>query len=222
MAGDSLSVIGTKLGIDWHRIAAANGLEHPFPIFVGQVLKVPGAVVLARTIDILNPIDADEDAVATSSSNQAHHRPYGGDVSCDIALPGSGTNPGKPARFFVNAPPGVRVQGVVFSVGPACRSGSVDDGGNAVKVMLQHAIGGGQFQDTGAWVLYAHLDPVLVSVDQVLAPEALIGNLGAPHGREYSSSCAEGSHIHVEATNGSFVVDEKASFRRSTVVRIGF
>jgi lysozyme len=40
--GDTLSGIGSKLGVDWHNIAATNGIVSPFTIFPGQVLKVYG------------------------------------------------------------------------------------------------------------------------------------------------------------------------------------
>lgn len=40
--GDSLSVIGQKLGVNWKDIASLNGLGSPYTIYVGQILKVPG------------------------------------------------------------------------------------------------------------------------------------------------------------------------------------
>ncbi|HIS39969.1 MAG TPA: LysM peptidoglycan-binding domain-containing protein [Candidatus Aphodovivens avistercoris] len=39
-AGDCLSVIGDKLGIDWTAIAANNGIGAPYTIYPGQVLYV--------------------------------------------------------------------------------------------------------------------------------------------------------------------------------------
>ena len=38
-AGDCLSVIGQKLGVDWRDIAAKNGLKDPYVIHAGDVLK---------------------------------------------------------------------------------------------------------------------------------------------------------------------------------------
>ncbi|MFC0547057.1 LysM peptidoglycan-binding domain-containing protein [Kutzneria chonburiensis] len=38
-AGDSLSVIGERLGVDWRGIASANGISSPFVIYPGQVLR---------------------------------------------------------------------------------------------------------------------------------------------------------------------------------------
>jgi lysozyme len=39
--GDTLSGIGQKLGVDWHQIAAANGITDPNVIYPGQVLRIP-------------------------------------------------------------------------------------------------------------------------------------------------------------------------------------
>nr|DAQ62394.1 MAG TPA: Cell wall hydrolase autolysin [Caudoviricetes sp.] len=40
--GDCLSVIGSKLGVNWKDIANANGITSPYTIYVGQVLNIPG------------------------------------------------------------------------------------------------------------------------------------------------------------------------------------
>ena len=40
MAGDSLSTIGAKTGVDWKTIAALNGINSPYTIHPGQVLKL--------------------------------------------------------------------------------------------------------------------------------------------------------------------------------------
>lgn len=39
--GDTLSGIGTELGVDWKDIASFNGIKDPYTITVGQVLKIP-------------------------------------------------------------------------------------------------------------------------------------------------------------------------------------
>lgn len=39
---DTLSGIGTKVGLDWRLIAQANGIDSPYIIYPGQVLKLPG------------------------------------------------------------------------------------------------------------------------------------------------------------------------------------
>lgn len=41
--GDTLSKIGSKLGVKWADIAAANGIKSPYIIKPGQVLTIPGA-----------------------------------------------------------------------------------------------------------------------------------------------------------------------------------
>ena len=40
-SGDTLSKIGTMLGLDWTRIAAVNGIVSPYIISVGQKLRLP-------------------------------------------------------------------------------------------------------------------------------------------------------------------------------------
>lgn len=40
-AGDSLSVIGEKFGVDYMDIARINGIDNPDLIFTGQVLRIP-------------------------------------------------------------------------------------------------------------------------------------------------------------------------------------
>lgn len=42
VSGDTLSGIGAKLGVDWHQIAALNGIPAPYTIYPGQVLQVNG------------------------------------------------------------------------------------------------------------------------------------------------------------------------------------
>ena len=39
--GDTLSVIGARLGVDWREIARVNGIADPDLIYVGQVLRIP-------------------------------------------------------------------------------------------------------------------------------------------------------------------------------------
>lgn len=41
-AGDCLSAIGEKLGIDWRDIAAVNGITEPYTIYAGQILQLSG------------------------------------------------------------------------------------------------------------------------------------------------------------------------------------
>lgn len=41
VSGDTLSGIGSKLGVKWQDIASLNGIGSPYTIYPGQVLKVP-------------------------------------------------------------------------------------------------------------------------------------------------------------------------------------
>lgn len=42
-SGDSLSKIGSKLGVNWQAIANANGIGSPYTIYAGQSLVIPGS-----------------------------------------------------------------------------------------------------------------------------------------------------------------------------------
>ena len=42
VSGDTLSGIGSKLGVDWKSIASANGISSPYTIYPGQKLTIPG------------------------------------------------------------------------------------------------------------------------------------------------------------------------------------
>ena len=41
-SGDTLSGIGSKLGVNWQSIASANGIKSPYTIYPGQKLIIPG------------------------------------------------------------------------------------------------------------------------------------------------------------------------------------
>jgi len=41
VAGDSLSKIGARFGIDWHELARINGLHDPYLIRIGDLLLLP-------------------------------------------------------------------------------------------------------------------------------------------------------------------------------------
>ena len=217
--GDTLSGIGQKIGLDFRAIAALNGLVAPFAIQVGQVLRLPAVAVRpsVTTIEILNPLEFEGETDVTSSSRQGHHRPYLGSCSCDVDIRGA-SSPGTTVRFNVAGPDGLELRGVVREVGLACKSQMLSDGGRTVKVEIQRRQAGGTWTPSGAWVLYAHLDPVDVAVGDVLAPAAEIGRLGPPSGGEYDSSCAQGSHTHIEAAGAICVVDEGSSIRNAAVM----
>ncbi|MQA00199.1 MAG: LysM peptidoglycan-binding domain-containing protein [Dehalococcoidia bacterium] len=185
-------------------------------------------------LSIHSPFDTT--ALVTTSSTHGHHRPYGGNVSCDmdVLVPSRGT----PVAFDP-ACHGIEVRAVVESIRPACRSGKPEDGGFAVLLRLQRLDEVG-WVETGLRLLFAHLDPVTVEVGDVLpAGGARIGALGpavaqrwpdgssacgARHGRgdpcaeEYHSSCAVHSHLHVEAFGAERVVGRGARLERGADV----
>ena len=41
VSGDSLSAIGSRLGVAWQSIAQANGITAPYTIYPGQILVIP-------------------------------------------------------------------------------------------------------------------------------------------------------------------------------------
>jgi LysM repeat protein len=183
-------------------------------------------------LSILSPFDAS--AVVTTSSTHGHHRPYGGNVSCDMDV--HGVSRGTPVAFNL-ACDGPQVRGVVESVRPACRSQKLEDGGLAVRISLQRL--DADWVDTGLRVLYGHLDPVDVTAGQVVEPGDRLGALGPavaqhwPDGNaacrtahsanddrrgEYHSSCAVHSHLHIEAFSADSVVGRGASLERESRV----
>lgn len=217
---DSLTSIGTKLGLDWREIAAVNGIAAPFTISANQVLRLPAGGVRVGTIELLNPVKFDGATLVTSSSAQGHHTPYGGNRSADLDVSGA-ESIGQPIAFNVAAPEGLEVRGVVTIIGPACRSGELSDGGRKVQIRIEHRAAGGEFADSGAWVLYAHLDPVLVKTDDVLPVGTTVGLMGPAAAPEFNSSCAQGSHVHIEAIRGTWVAQVGASLGTNAVIRIG-
>ena len=233
--GDTLSGIAAKVGVNFLEIARLNGLVEPFVLQIGQVLRLragidtggtavvtgtaTGTAVAIGTIVVQNPVDSPNETVVTSSSLQGHHRPFGGTSSCDLAVLG-GNSQHAVARFNVAAPQGQEVRGRVTEVGLACRSGMLADGGRTVKLEIQRRVSGGEWARSGAWVLYAHLDPVTVTVGQEVLPTAAIGRLGPASGPQYDSPCARGSHIHVEAFGASCVVNEGERLRIHPVIEL--
>ena len=51
-SGDTLSLIGSKVGVAWTTIASLNGIKAPYTIYPGQVLKLSGVVPAARTYTV--------------------------------------------------------------------------------------------------------------------------------------------------------------------------
>ena len=218
VAGDTLTAIGVRFGVDFMQIAVLNALVEPFTIQIGQVLRIPrGGVrpVTTTTISLMNPFAIETEV--TSSSLQGHHTPFLGACSCDLDVRGV-SSPGTPVHFNLAGPDGFEMRGVVRAVGLACKSQLIADGGRTAKLSIQQRPAGSDWSDTGAWVLYAHLDPLAVGLGDVVMPGSRIGDLGPAGGGEYNSSCAQGSHVHMEAIGARCVVNQSAVIGKTPVM----
>lgn len=163
-------------------------------------------------LEVLNPFEAI--ATVTGSSETGHHVVFGGDSSCDLDV--HTNSRGADVRFRL-AGDTDDLRGVVSLIGPACADGQLDHGGSKVVIEIvrvqQQGDQTGQVP-TGLRLIYAHLDPVSVAVDDVLVLDQLVGKLGPavaqdhaaehghgpgdPRGEEYHSSCCMHSHLHLE------------------------
>lgn len=218
--GDTLGQIGLRFGVNFLDIAALNGIVEPFMIRVGQLLRIPavGSIQpVAGMISVMNPFIVEGQTEITSSSLQGHHTPWLGSCSVDLDVRGI-ASPGVAVHFNVDAPIGVDVRGKVQDVGLACFSRRLEDGGRTVKLGIERRSGGGTWVETGAWVLYAHLDPVRVEPHQVVVAGQSLGVMGPPSGPEYASACAQGSHVHIEASQATCVVNERSLIVRAPVI----
>ena len=212
--GETLRGIARRLGVPWRELQAANAIADPDVIAAGRVLRVPAALVVpVATVSVLDPLPSAGRAVLTSSSADGHHRPYGGSHSADLDV-STAASPGQPVRFNI-ACAVAEVRGVVEQVALACRSrpGDGDEaaqlasGGRRLVLRIERR-DGGSWLPTGARLLYAHLDPVLVAVGAVVPPGGELGKLGPagrPAGVEYDSACARRSHVHIEGWRGEWV-----------------
>lgn len=220
VAGDSLSAIGARRGVDWRAIAAANGIEAPYVLHPGQVLRIPGAPPRIGELEVLDPLSSAGASVLTSSSANGHHRPWGGDHAADLDV-ANRDSPGCEVRFHV-ALAGGEVRGVVDDVRAACHSLRLADGGYQLRLRIERRAGEHEpWLDTGAWLRYAHLDPVAVVANDVVAPGGALGWLGPAGGGEYASSCAMGSHVHVEALRATWVAPVGTTPGDGPFMRIG-
>jgi hypothetical protein len=170
------------------------------------------------SIDILNPLAGPTFA----TSGRDHHTPYGGNMAIDLDLANPAPSIGAPVRLLVGGlPAGFAVRAIVRDILPACASKLISDGGLRVTLDLEHSrTAEGTWWPSDRWVLYGHLDPVSVSPGQVVFPGAVLGALGPPMGPEYASPCAQGSHLHLEATGATWGPDEGDAMGPGAVMRL--
>ena len=183
-------------------------------------------------VSVVQPFD--ESAIVTTSSSHGHHRPYGGTHSCDIDVLGASRGSRVSFELVTNGP---EVRGVVESVRPACASGVIANGGSCVQLSIERR--DSDWVPTGLRVLYAHLDPVLVSVGDVVPPTPTAigalgpaeaqnwahgGSCGQAHGaddprrEEYHSTCCVHSHTHVEGFGAKTIVGRSTRLAPSDFV----
>ncbi len=232
--GETLRAIARRLGVPWRELQAANAIVDADAIAAGQLLRVPAppaspaTIATVATVSVLDPLPSDGHAVLTASSADGHHRPYGGSHSADLDL-STAASPGQPVRFNI-ASVAAELRGVVEQVVLACRSrpGDGDEaarlaaGGRRLVLRIERR-DGGTWLPTGARVLYAHLDPVLVAVGAAVLPGGELGRLGPagqPPGVEYDSGCARRSHVHIEGWRGEWVAREGARPGTGEVMRL--
>ncbi len=86
MAGDTLSLIGLRYGIDWRELAAANGLTEDSIIEVGQVITLVG--VDAATVGTATATSATAAAAtpAAAASTPATYTVQAGETLLGIAV----------------------------------------------------------------------------------------------------------------------------------------
>ena len=157
-------------------------------------------------VAILNPFAT----AVVVESGFGHHHPYADAAKMADGLARDldcyGPSIGAPVSFIPGElPAGFQVRGRVESVGPACRTGNIADGGYVVSIDLEHCrTSEGVWWPSDRRVWYAHLDPVLVAEDQIILPDTVLGRLGPSAGAEYNSPCAQGSHLHLEVSGGEW------------------
>ncbi len=93
-SGDTLGAIGSRCGVSWQKIAAANGIANPSRISVGQTLKVPGSTgckARAAAPAAANPAPAAapaQDAGAAPAAPAAAPAPAGFGYGVQLHAPG--------------------------------------------------------------------------------------------------------------------------------------
>lgn len=111
-SGDTLSGIGSKLGVNWKDIANLNNISSPYIIYVGQVLKIPGTssgssssgsstTYTVKSGDTLSGIGAklgvDWKQIANANNISSPYTIYPGQV---LKIPGKGSSPSESSRTY--------------------------------------------------------------------------------------------------------------------------
>lgn len=115
-SGDTLSGIGSKLGVNWKDIANLNNISSPYIIYVGQVLKIPGtssgssssgssspstSTYTVKSGDTLSEIGAklgvDWKQIASANNISSPYTIYPGQV---LKIPGKGSSPSESSRTY--------------------------------------------------------------------------------------------------------------------------
>ncbi len=148
----------------------------------GVVVASGHAAATTLQSTVLPPLDG----VVTSSPDEPHHTPYGGDYSFDVA--GSGL---AYARFR-NTNGSLTLS--VGAIGPACASGAFRDGGNRIQLIV--SINGTRV----GTVTYAHLTDFRYTSGNVPVGAAIGRPVTAADGVA-KSGCWGGTHVHVEPRN---------------------
>ena len=66
--GDCLSQIGEALGVDWHEIAAYNGIEEPYTIYPDMQLKIPADSINVDGAGVEEALNSFSEALSASGS----------------------------------------------------------------------------------------------------------------------------------------------------------
>jgi lysozyme len=81
--GDTLSGIGTKLGVAWKTIASLNNIKSPYTITVGQKLKIPTTTTTSTSYKakVTSTIGVNIRKTANADSTKLGAIPYGKEIT---------------------------------------------------------------------------------------------------------------------------------------------
>lgn len=155
---------------------------------VGAALLVVGLGAPADATTLQSTVLSPTNGRVTSSPDEApaHHRPYNGDYSFDVATTGAAY------ANFRNTNGSLSL--TVAAIGRACASGNFAHGGD--RIVLNVLINGSKV----GTVTYAHLTNFPITSGNVPIGARIGDAVTAAHG-VVRSSCWTGSHVHVEPRN---------------------